>query len=528
VAVHEPAVRLAATGVTKRFPGILALDDARFALREGRVQALVGKNGAGKSTLMGVLAGLVDPDVGAVLVDGQEVEASGPWDLEREGVVLVPQHATLFGELSILDNLLLPDRLPTRAGALIDWAQARRTCLAALAQVGLDLDPDRPAAGMAAGAVRLIMIARALVRQPRVLILDEPTESFTEDEVTRLFALMRRLVAQDMALVYVSHRLEEVLAIADGITVMRDGRNVAEVAPADDTRDELVSLIVGGDDAATGAEPHSRGRPRAAAGALLEVTGLHAAGVRGASLEVRDGEVVGLYGPLGSGRSEILRAVAGLMPRPGGAVRIDGMDLPPADIDAPLARGVVYLPEDRRREAIFHELTVRENVAIAMANAPVARRHRSLPLLSKRREAAAVRPLLDVVRFDRGELEQPVGTLSGGTQQKVVLARALSCDPRLWLLDEPLVGLDIATRREVFRIVRTRIDAGGGALVVLSDYEDLELMCDRVYTMRDGRITGSFAAQHMSEAALMHAMSFGEALNDHGEPGGDTHVHPIA
>jgi ribose transport system ATP-binding protein len=261
---------------------------------------------------------------------------------------------------------------------------------------------------------------------------------------------------------------------------------------------------------------------------LLEVTGLHAAGVRGASLDVRDGEVVGLYGPLGSGRSDILRAVAGLTPRHAGAVRVDGLDLPSADIAAALARGVVYLPEDRRREAIFPGLTVRENVAIAMANRPVARRHRSLPLVSKRREAAAVGPLLDVVRFDRGELEQSVGTLSGGTQQKVVLARSLSCDPRLWLLDEPLVGLDIATRREVFRIVRTRIDAGGGALVVLSDYEDLELMCDRVYTMRNGRITGSFAAQDMSEAELMHAMSFGEALNDHGEPGGDTHVDPIA
>jgi ABC-type sugar transport system ATPase subunit len=503
-------LHVCAEGVRKSFGATQALRGAWLRVPRGGIEGLVGHNGAGKSTLIAIVSGALNADSGTVTIDGTEVSGVGVAGIERHGLELVTQATSVFAQLSVLDNLLIPRWFPVRARTTIRWREARRRARAALSRVGLPGGLDRPVSSMSVPARRRLMIARALLREPRLLILDEPTEAFTESEVTQLFELLRHLASSAMTMVYVSHRLDEVLEITDHVTVMREGATVGRFPAPELDRSALLAAILGGDVPALQSgrlRGVSVGAERPAVLVLDEVSSTKLVSV---SLTVHAGEVVGLYGLAGAGRSQLLRLIAGADTVAGGRLDLHGQPLA-TSIAGRRRQGISYQPQDTAAEAALSRLTVRENVTIAVAGGVRARA--AVPVVSRRREVGLTRAALRRVGLERVATEAPLESLSGGMQQRVMIARSVVSGASLWLLDEPMTGLDVRSRLELAEVLRELV--GGeeprGALVVLSDYDDLCLMCDRVYTLRAGRVTGTFAAGMFTEHDLLHAVSFEQA-----------------
>jgi ABC-type sugar transport system ATPase subunit len=503
-----------AAGVCKSFGPVAALRDASLQVPTGTAEGLVGHNGAGKSTLIGVICGASAADAGRVEVRGEPLQGGSVVEAEERGVVLVPQRTSLFAELSVLDNLLIPRRFPTRATRTIDWRTARTEARAALRRVGLHVSLDAPVTALTVPSRRALMIARALLRRPGLLILDEPTEAFTEREVAQLFDVVRTMLTDGLTVLYVSHRLDEVLGLAGHVTVMRNGTTVARVPAREVDRHALVGLMLG-EEAPEVARLEVGHHDRPSQRTVLALNRISTRKLRGVSLQVAAGEIVGLYGLAGAGRTEILRAIAGLRPVVDGAIHLHGAPLT-CTVGARRAQGVSLLSDDVAGDAALPGLTVRENVSIGVRGG--VRRSPRLPLVSRRREAELARRALGHVGLDARRLESPVETLSGGMQQKVMLARSLVNGSTVWLLDEPMTGLDVHSRVELAALLRRlvahtpgRETQPRGALVVLSEFEDLCMLCDRVYAVRDGRIAAEYHAGGFDEPQLVHAVSFDRA-----------------
>ena len=512
---------LAARDVCKRYPGVVALDGASIEMHAGSVEALIGKNGAGKSTLIKIITGAETPDSGVLTIAGQTFSEQDVRGARERRVFVVRQEMELFPELSVTEKLLLPDRLP-RWGKRILWSLARSRAREALSRLGLDVDPDRLVRNLSVPARRSVMIAQALVREPRALILDEPTEAFTEAEVARLFEVVRVLTREGVAVLYVSHRLTEVLEISDHITVLRDGRTVAEMQNVNVDRAQLVEAITGSqagktDGVASGYAEKSTTRRRVssatATGPLLVAKDLSRTRIRHVSLTVGRGEVVGLYGLTGSGRSELLRVVAGALRQHTGELEFDGQAITGWDFRRRRRAGVVFLAEDRATDGLLSGMTIRENVAVGSKSAGSRLRPRRLQAYERQLALAG----LSAVGLQDVDLNRLVSTLSGGNQQKVLFARSITSGARLWLLDEPTTGLDVAARADLFSTLRRAVrgelpGAGsgelGGALVALSDYGDLAALVDRVYVLRAGLVGGELHVEGISEDRLLHAASF--------------------
>jgi ribose transport system ATP-binding protein len=520
----EAAPLLVARDVVKDFGAVLALQGADIVVPQGRIEALVGKNGAGKSTLMKVLTGVVEPDAGEITMLGEPVQLRSVRASQELGIILVPQEITLFGSMTVAENLLTPARYHRRTSAGVERRRPGVDDAAAvLERIGLDIDLDTTVDTLGLPVQRALMIARGLLGDPRLLILDEPTEAFTESEVERLFSILRELAASGVSIVYVSHRLDEVVEISDGITVLRDGKTVvslrSEKAAID--RNELVRAIVGEEasrlvqqakaDSAGATEP-------AATEPVLEVRDLRAPGLAGVSLDARGGEVVGICGLAGSGRSHLLQTIYGLQPRLGGTVSVVGEVEQQSRLGALFGRrreSIFLVPEDRRGTGLFLDLSIRENVSL-----PIVRRARHslvFPWINRRRERALIEPALAAVGLE-ADIERPIGTLSGGNQQKALLARSFVSGARVWLLDEPTVGLDVAARVQILGIVRRAVRGllpGAGsagarttAIVVSSDFEDLALASDRAYVLRGRAITDELAGGELTEERMLAAASF--------------------
>ncbi len=507
-----PELVVDAEGVEKAFGPVRALKGAALQVRRGTVEGLVGHNGAGKSTLLSIVCGAQTADGGTIRVGSEPFAGGGVAEAERRGVVLVPQRTSLFDGLSVLDNLMIPRRFPLRAGALIGWRAARAAARRALEEVALDADLDASVSSLSVPARRALMIARALLRDPGLLILDEPTEAFTEGEVTHLFAVLRGMVERGRTVLYVSHRLDEVLELADRVTIMRDGQTVGRHEAAALERRQLVGLMLGDTAPAVSQLEAVHSPAPAGAAPLLALRGVSTRKLADVSLTVGPGEIVGLYGLAGSGRTEVLRAVAGLRPTTAGEIRLAGERLD-GTVGARRRRGVTLLSEDVGAEGALPGLTVRENVAIGVPGG--VRADARVPLVSRRTETERARAALGVVGLDAGRMEAPIETLSGGMQQKVMLARSVVGGSSVWLLDEPMTGLDVHSRLDLARLLRELVcgaaEASGrprGALVILSDFEDLALMCDRVYGLRDGRVVAELQAGRFDEHDLVHAVSF--------------------
>jgi ABC-type sugar transport system ATPase subunit len=487
-------VILRAERMQKRFGGVHALRGAHLHVYPGEVHALVGENGSGKSTLLKILSGQLQADAGEIVLDGRPTSFRGATDALRQGIATVTQETTLAPDLSIAENVLLGRRMPRRA-RLIDWRATRRIARDALARLELELDPATPVRRLRPDQQQLVEIARALSTDARVLILDEPTSSLTDDEVQSLFAIVRRLRDHSVAVIFVSHRLNEIFALADRITVMRDGHTVGSGDASAFDRRELIHLMTGR--AMSEEAPHVQ--PATHRVAVLRVRALTVPGAcERVDLDVAPGEIVGLAGLVGAGRTELLEALFGLR-RFHGDVEVDGRPVSYRTPRHAIRGGVALVPSDRKAQGLVLEMSVRENLMMASTSGTLRLRKPSA-----QRELAAVNTSVRDLRIRAHSHRAPVSTLSGGNQQKVVLGKWLETKPRLLMLDDPTRGVDVGAKVEIYRLLREAAASGIGIVASSSEIPELLQLCDRIVVMFRGRVVASLAREEATEAVIAH------------------------
>jgi ribose transport system ATP-binding protein len=484
-------------GIRKVFPGVVALDGVDFDLRAGEVHVLLGENGAGKSTLMKILSGAYTKDAGAIVLDGAPVSIGSPRDAQSLGIATIYQELSLVPQLTVAENILLGHE-PSRAG-VIDRGAMRGAARRSLADVGLELDADGRVDRLGIAEQQMVEVAKALFRRARVLVMDEPTSALTAREIERLFDVIRRVTAAGVAVVYISHRMRELAEIGRRVTVLRDGRAIGTFPLPETPFDVLVRLMANRD-----VRDHF---PRRRCGAGDELLRLErVSGPAGApvvddvSLRVCRGEIVGLAGLLGAGRTELARLVFGADRPARGRVFVAGREVTPKTPRHAIAAGIGFLPEDRKRHGLVLMRSVRENIGL-----PNLARWSRAGVVSGRTEREAAERWVTELRIKTPDVAERVVRLSGGTQQKVVLARWLAAESSLLVMDEPTRGVDVGAKVEIYELMNRLTDAGAGILMISSELPEVLGMSDRIYVMRHGRIQAELDAASTSEERVLHA-----------------------
>jgi rhamnose transport system ATP-binding protein len=497
----NPAPLLEVRGIEKSFPGVRALSDVSFDVRAGEVHALIGENGAGKSTLIKIMSGVYRPDDGSILIEGRETRFSGPDDARRAGVATIYQELLLFPELSVAENIFL-GHAPKASFGRIDLKAMRERAEALLASLDIDdLPADEIVGALSVGNRQRVEILRALSHDARILIMDEPTAALTEADVTRLFHIVRRLKSRGVAIVYISHRLDETFAIADRVTVLRDGSYVGTRLTGETDAGELVQMMVGRridnmfpkTDAPIGApvlEAHEIVRRPM---------------TKSVSLTVRAGEIVGLAGLVGSGRSEFAQTVFGITPAESGEIRLMGEAVRIVSAKSARAKGIAYVPEDRGVQGLIRPMSVLHNLSLATLGALSWAGF--IDRAAERRLAEAAIQRFSVKTSSPDEI---AGRLSGGNQQKIVLGKWLANNPKLLILDEPTRGIDVGSKAEIHRLMSELAGAGVAILMISSELPEVLGMSDRVLVMREGRLVAEFDRAHATSEAVGAAMMGGE------------------
>jgi rhamnose transport system ATP-binding protein len=477
----------------KSYGAVRALHDGNLSLRAGEVRALMGENGAGKSTLVKVLGGVVRRDAGEMLVDGTSVDFHSPHDARDAGIAVIYQEPTLFPDLSVAENVVMGYH-PLGALKRIDRGAMHRQVQGLLDRLGVRLDPERPVRGLSIADQQIVEIAKALSFDARVLIMDEPTAALSGPEVERLFGVVRTLREHGSAVLFISHRLEEVFAVCDTVTVMRDGAVVHDAAIADITPDELVRRMVGRELTALFPKQDAK-----VGEAVLSVHRLTREGVFfDISFDVRAGEIVALAGLVGAGRSEVARAIFGIDRADAGHVEVAGNRLAPGRPLAAMRAGIGFVPEDRRQQGLVMDLSIARNTALT--------RMRSLSrggLIRSSAENGLAREWAARLQLKFHRLEDSVGTLSGGNQQKVVLGKWLATDPKVLIVDEPTRGIDVGTKAEVHRLMSELAGQGVAVLMISSELPEVLGMADRVLVMHEGRLTGELSRAEADEESVI-------------------------
>lgn len=500
--------RLEVRKISKRFAGVRALSDIDLTLGDAEVLALVGENGAGKSTLMKILAGVTQPDQGQILVDGTAVEFADCRAAMQRGIVLIHQELNLADNLDVGANIFL-GREPLRFG-LVDRGTIDRQSRKYLEMVGLAVSPRRKVSMLSIGQQQLVEIAKALSVNARVLIMDEPTSSLSSRESERLFEVVEDLRRRGVSVIYISHRLGEVLRLADRVEVLRDGRNAGSLSGDQIRREAMVSMMVGRD-----ISQLFHREPNPPGDMLLEVRDVvtRAWPQRKVNLHVRAGEVVGIAGLVGAGRSELLHAIFGIEPPLSGQVEMVGKPVPQGDTVAAIRSGIGLIPEDRKQHGLVLEMPIRSNMSLA----GLRQNRRRLGFLNYRRERRDAEQMRQRLRIKTPSIEQLARNLSGGNQQKVVLGKWLSLEPRLLMLDEPTRGIDVGAKEEIYRLIDALAGQGVGILFVSSEMEEILSLSDRVLVMHEGKLTGELTRAQMSEEAIMR-LATGEMQSASSEP----------
>jgi rhamnose transport system ATP-binding protein len=492
VDARAPVLSLA--HASKAFAGVHALQDVSLDLYAGEAHALVGENGAGKSTLVKILAGVHQPDAGLLSIGGETVFLTGPRDASDQGIAVIYQEPTLFPDLSVAENVFI-GRQPLRSGRRIDARAMDREVEEIFKRLGVSMDPDRIARGLSIAEQQLVEIAKALTRKARVLIMDEPTAALSPVEAKRLFTVVETLRADGAAVVFISHRLEEVFAICQRVTVLRDGKLILSQPLEGLTPDDLVRAMVGRD---VERGPHVAHTP---GDVVLDVEHLTREGVFvDISFQVRAGEVVALAGLVGSGRSEVARAVFGIDRYDAGSVTLKGRALRRGSPTVAMDAGIGLVPEDRRQHGLVMEMSTARNIALASMG-----RLERLGLIFKNTERSFGADWAKRLQVKYGRISDPVALLSGGNQQKVVLAKWLAREPSLLIVDEPTRGIDVGTKAEVHRLLAALATDGVAVLVISSELPEVLTLADRVLVMREGRLVAAIAREDATEEAIVAA-----------------------
>ncbi|TAJ48253.1 MAG: sugar ABC transporter ATP-binding protein [Herbiconiux sp.] len=490
-----PTPVLSLLGASKTFGPVVALADGTIQLVPGEIHALVGENGAGKSTLVKILAGVHQPDGGQFRVSGDDVSFRTPADSKAAGISVIYQEPTLFPDLTVAENIFIGRQPRGRAG-LINRGEMRRQARELFARLGVPIDPDRVAEGLSIADQQIIEIAKAISLDAKVLVMDEPTAALSGVEVERLFGVARSLRERGAGILFISHRFEEVFALCDRITVMRDGRYISTHVTADVTVDEIVREMVGRNIDAL--FPKSE----AAIGeTVLKVEGLGRAGVfRDIDFEVKAGEIVALSGLVGAGRTEVARAVFGIDRYDQGTVTLDGKALKPHSPQAAIDAGIGFVPEDRRKQGLVMDLSVAKNATLTLRKSLA-----TFGLINGRTERRVAEDWSKRLQVKTGSQDYAVSTLSGGNQQKVVIAKWLATEPRLLIVDEPTRGIDVGTKSEVHRLLSDLAGRGIAILMISSELPEVLGMADRVLVMHEGRITAQIDREAATAERVMHA-----------------------
>ncbi|MFC3072165.1 sugar ABC transporter ATP-binding protein [Shinella pollutisoli] len=490
---------LSMQGISKAFAGVAALRSASLEVGRAEVMALVGQNGAGKSTLIKILTGVYRRDEGTIALDGREVDFAMPAESQAAGIATIYQEINLAPQRSVAENIYL-SREPRRFG-MIDHAAMRRGAEAVLATFNLAIDVDRPVARFDAATRQMVAIARAVTQNARLVIMDEPTSSLDEREVAVLFETIRTLKRSGVSVIFIGHRLDELYAICDRVTIMRDGQTVAKSAMADMSKMDLVRHMLGKElaafqamaaDGATSDRPVRLAVEKAGAGVR----------VRDVSLTVREGEISGLAGLLGSGRTETARLIFGADRMERGTIRMDGKARDYREPAAAIADGIGLVSEDRKVDGIVPDMSIRENMTLALLP-----KLRKAGIVDRARQDEIVARYIRALGIKCASPDQPIKELSGGNQQKVLLARWLATDPRVLIVDEPTRGIDIGAKSEILKLLRGLADEGLSVLMISSELEELLAAADRVTVLSDGSSVAEIARKDLSEAALLAAMA---------------------
>jgi ribose transport system ATP-binding protein len=490
-------------GVSKRYGGVRALQDADLVVEAGRIHAVLGENGAGKSTLIKIMAGVVAPDAGQMLLDGRPVAFASPAAANAAGIACIFQELSLVPDLSVADNIAISN--PPRRFGLIDRRAQRRMAEAALARAGADdIHPLAMVKDLSLSRRQMVEIAKALARQPRILILDEATSALTAADVTRVYGVLRRLRADGLALIYISHRMHEITELADDCTVFCNGRSVARYAAGSKTDQEVVELMIGRE--YNGVFPPRRAHVAAAAAPRLELRHLcWGQRLSDVSLKLHAGEVIGLGGLDGQGQRELLLALFGVLRGVSGQVLVDGHPVRlggPSDARRPEI-GMALIPEDRKTEGLMLPMSVRDNLSFAALG-----RLSRWGVVDAAAEREAVERIVRLLSVRSDGTALPAASLSGGNQQKLVIGKWLMMAPRIILLNDPTRGIDVGTKQEIYQLLRRLADEGAAILFYSTDYDELIGCCDRVLVMYDGAVRRELAGAEISERALI-----GSALN---------------
>jgi ribose transport system ATP-binding protein len=504
--MHDPEPLFRMEGISKRYGGVRALEQAELTLREGRIHALLGENGAGKSTLIKIMAGVVAPDQGNMLLDGRPVVFPSPAAANQAGVVCVFQELSLIPELSVADNIMIFDP-PIRYG-LIDRKAQRRMAEEALASAGAaDIHPLALVKDLPLSRRQMVEIAKALARKPRILILDEATSALTAADVTKVFQVLKRLRSEGLALLYISHRMNEIAELADDCTVFRNGSKVASYPAGSKSDEEVIEMMIG-------REYHSVYPPKPDAvkdtKPVLEARNLSWGDrLHDISFSLKPGEIVGLGGLDGQGQRELLLSLFGVLRDLRGSILIDGK---PVRIDSPGAArshdiGMALIPEDRKTEGLMLPMTVRENLSFAALDQLT-----TSGIIDGKKEQGLIDGMMTLLSIKAGNLDVAVGTLSGGNQQKVVIAKWLMRNPRIVLLNDPTRGIDVGTKQEIYQLLRRLAQQGAAILFYSTDYAELIGCCDKVLVLYDGAVKRELVGAEITEHALLaSALNISEA-----------------
>ena len=481
--------------LTKRYPGVVALDHVSFSVKKGEIHALCGENGAGKSTLIKILYGAASADEGTVFIDGRETRITSPSVGLEAGISVVNQELKLAEDLNIAENIYLGHLPRKRAGllSLVDWQKVYQNAEVLFKRMNIDYDVHQIVSDLSVAQKQIVEIAKALSHESRILIMDEPSATLTEKELVTLFDIIRLLKEQGVTIIYISHRLEEIFELADRVTVLRDGKYIGTLVVKETNKKQLISMMVGRDlDVDYPKEVHTTDQ------VVLEVNHLTTGKIKDVSFKVYKGEVFGLAGLVGAGRTEVARAIFGADKRISGEIKINGSPIEITRVEDAIGHKIALLPEERKTQGCVLGMTLREN--ITLANLP---NYKVGPLVSQKQETKSVNEHMHRLRIKAPNSEVPASSLSGGNQQKIVLAKWLDVDGDIIIFDEPTRGIDVGAKREIYQIINEMTASGKTVIMISSEMPELIGMCDRLIVMHEGENKGELARKDFSQDTIL-------------------------